>query len=173
MNDSVFDRYRELLASVDRLCAGIYASLADDMNCVKKCSSCCMAGLTLFPVEAFHISNRLEKKNPEAREDGQSCVFLKEDLCSIYEYRPIVCRTQGYPLLYESAEKSDTCEISYCGLNFRNTESIDSSCLVNMEAVNSILASLNIAFLDRRGMDSDEDRERRYSMEEIARGIAE
>jgi len=77
------------------------------LSCRKGCSYCCNNAVEILALEAVYISN---KTNTEFRigrhpvDHSSPCPFLKDNLCSIYEYRPLVCRTYG------SLEPSEICE---------------------------------------------------------------
>ena len=169
MNASLFEGYGKLTENIDALCSKVQERCGHDMRCAERCCSCCIAGLSLFPIEAFHILKQIKGSLnlPESGHEG--CIFLKEGLCTIYSFRPVVCRTQGYPLLYESDDDPESLEISCCEMNFTETPSVDSSCLVDMERINTILAALNISFLRATCLE-EELRDRRFTMEEIASG---
>ena len=85
---------------VDRLTAPLDSWHRDRLQCRPGCSSCCGDDLTVWAVEADlirrHHADLLDTGSPHP--EG-ACAFL-DDLgrCRIYEHRPYVCRTQGYPL---------------------------------------------------------------------------
>jgi len=73
---------------------------ASRLHCNAGCCDCCIDDLTVYEVEADAIRNyhadMLEHSLPHPT---GACAFLNNnDLCSIYEHRPYVCRTQGLPL---------------------------------------------------------------------------
>lgn len=76
---------------------------APKLECKKGCSHCCHVPVLVTAVEAFYIqektgieANIVKRKKEKCRvPDGSPCPFLKNDACSIYEYRPIACRTFG------------------------------------------------------------------------------
>ncbi len=81
----------------------IYAFLDDLLSfvanytpCRKGCSYCCYMKVAVSPLEAEYIQTNLRiKQRPNLqRKDtyGTPCPFLKDGACSIYEYRPFVCR---------------------------------------------------------------------------------
>jgi len=68
--------------------------------CQRGCAHCCKVGVILTTLEAKYIALNIgELVNTEEEETqdytGQYCPFLDQDKaeCSIYEYRPIVCRS--------------------------------------------------------------------------------
>ena len=91
------------------------------LTCRRGCCRCCVDDLTVFEVEAWHIQNRFG----ELLEAGEphpvgSCAFLGSGGdCRIYEARPYVCRTQGWPLRWmEEDAEGDWFEMrDICPLN--------------------------------------------------------
>jgi len=80
--------------------------------CKKKCSFCCNIAVVITNEEAKLLSKISKEKNIKINKKrlklqmiknaenwhdlgikNMRCVFLRENECSIYEYRPIVCRT--------------------------------------------------------------------------------
>jgi len=93
---------------IERATAPLDRLHADRLQCRRGCASCCVDDLTVFEVEAENI--RLHHgellTNGEPAPVG-GCAFLDaEGGCRIYEQRPYVCRTQGYPLRWEDDESA-------------------------------------------------------------------
>ena len=92
------------------------------------------------------------------------CALLKEDACTFYAQRPLICRTHGLPLLYLAEEYDESggrvgdeapdWQISWCDLNFNTVteetmeEIFDPEDVLNMEEWNTILRELNQDFLE-------------------------
>lgn len=85
-------------------------AMAPHVICKKGCSHCCNMAVSLSSIEAEQIGRaigkppaKIENRNGEMDEDFQKalvskymnvpCPFLKEGACSIYEHRPVSCRT--------------------------------------------------------------------------------
>lgn len=82
------------------------------IDCKTGCSHCCSVRVEALDPEVFRIAQALRQRPPEAREavvarlrehaatvrgmpvagHRVKCPFLEQDLCSIYEVRPAVCR---------------------------------------------------------------------------------
>lgn len=66
-------------------------------SCQKGCSSCCKMDVHLTALEATHIaqaSKLTARDNPLTTGHESKCPFLSEKgTCSIYNYRPLLCRT--------------------------------------------------------------------------------
>lgn len=122
----------------------IYNKYLNDMKCGKGCSKCCHTDISVFEVEANLIKNWFsaldEAKKNELLAQWKSspvkgaCSFLYDDVCTIYEVRPIICRTQGAPLFLSNENVLD-----YCPLNFENNEPPKEDWL-NLERLNTLLS---------------------------------
>ncbi|TNF41432.1 MAG: YkgJ family cysteine cluster protein [Bacteroidetes bacterium] len=114
-----FVKYKILLNEIQKQTAILEEMHREYIKCRSGCSLCCI-DFSVFPVEFYFILNELKKKNfkPETdlNNENEICVFLKNNSCTIYEQRPIMCRTHGLPLLY--ANDDGEWELSACELNF-------------------------------------------------------
>jgi uncharacterized protein len=136
--------------------------------CKRGCAKCCVHGLTLLPLEADYIRKNVSLKNVVSNTKKSECVFLKNDVCQIYQHRPVLCRTQGYPLLYRD-DNSDKVGVSYCDLNFKKIKDgfkFDGQRIINMNKVNTILYAINLEYLKSIGK-IDELRAARVPMKEL------
>lgn len=120
MYTKFYKLFSSFRAKINTKCSELMAIHGEGMNCKISCSSCCQA-FKVLPLE-FHliqeeIQNRNVKINDKAKPD--ECKFLVDHACSIYDCRPIICRTHGFPLARFNDE-ADAYEISYCKLNFIN-----------------------------------------------------
>ncbi len=114
-----FEKYNTLVFEI-----GQHSSFLEDihkkyMKCKNGCDLCCI-DFNIFPVEYYSILNELKKGNvkpePEENSENNVCSFLKNHSCTIYNQRPIMCRTHGLPLIY--ANDDGEFELSACELNF-------------------------------------------------------
>ena len=90
-----------------------------------------------------------------------------DDRCSIYESRPLICRTQGLPLLIESEDGEQ--EVDFCPLNFTEPgaiDDLDEDHLVPLDALNLRLALLNLEHCRETGL-GDEASGARAKMADI------
>lgn len=118
-NKDILENYRKQRDQIDALADKLAEKHQKHMMCKAGCDLCCM-DYSIFPVEFYTIRERLKEKEYQhdvpATKDENSCVFLKDHKCAIYEERPVICRTHGLPLLYMN-EDGDW-ELSACELNF-------------------------------------------------------
>ncbi|ELP6118928.1 YkgJ family cysteine cluster protein [Vibrio vulnificus] len=65
--------------------------------CQKGCGQCCHVNTDVSYPEALYIAANTSRDinfSPRKRGDNERCTFLSDDMsCSIYEFRPLVCRT--------------------------------------------------------------------------------
>lgn len=89
------------LGRVYRLVEEISAIRASYIACGKGCSDCCHMNVTISKVEAEKMANASGRKPVEIKRAvphetdeyfGQACPFLQNDVCSVYEARPLACR---------------------------------------------------------------------------------
>lgn len=103
------------------------------------------------------------RKVLERDRQGQSvaCPLLVDDRCSIYEARPLICRTQGLPLLVEAEDGEQ--EVDFCPLNFTEAgavEDLDEDHLIPLDAMNMRLALINLRHCRETGLGDESSGER-------------
>lgn len=151
--ENALDNYRTLVGRVDELCAGIYASLQEQITCSEGCSSCC-AAITLFPVEAAALREALAalptreagaiRTHVSAQAVGERCPLLSNRRCLLYQARPIICRTHGLPILFT---EDDAQRLDCCPRNLTSRESLSGSTIIDLDRLNSVLVAINALFL--------------------------
>lgn len=179
----MIEPYRQLIESVDSMTARLSSRYAEHLVCRSGCSGCCHHHLSVFAVEAATVGAAIEalpeplrvqlneqaRKTLELEARGESaiCPMLVDDRCSVYESRPMICRTQGLPLLIE-AEDGEA-EVDFCPLNFTDENAIadlDQDYLVPLDDLNLKLALVNLQHCRERGI-ADEASGQRMPMAEI------
>lgn len=101
----------------------------------------------IFPVEFFSIKEMLKggKISINREASGGDCPMLDGGLCSIYEFRPFICRTHGLPLL---SMGDDGWELSHCELNFTSdAPDFDETNSLIHDRFNSRMFMLNKEFI--------------------------
>lgn len=173
---AVSEEYQALLQKVDAFCAEANVHAGKALTCKRGCDGCCHVWLTVSPVEARAIREHLagldsdtrariaergrREQARESRGEVQSrCAMLEDDgSCAIYEARPVICRTQGFPLRYpkgtvpESAvrwlDHTAGTEIVACPLNY--TQRLPQAAeTLDADTVNILLAVVNQRDADR------------------------
>lgn len=98
--DALLDKLTVLYGSIAQVTQDLDRIHADRLTCRLGCTSCCVDDISVFEIEAEHIRRRFGNllADGEPGPEG-ACAFLgAAGECRIYEARPYVCRTQGYPL---------------------------------------------------------------------------
>ena len=145
-----YKKYYSLRNEVDELSEKLFKLHESNVACKKGCDLCCM-DYKVFPIEFFAIKKELEKEGLEIKDETKNpedCIFLKDHACSIYKYRPFICRTHGLPLVFVNEE--DEWELSNCELNFKDFDfekfTLDNT--FEQDKMNSQLFQLNKKFIE-------------------------
>jgi uncharacterized protein len=155
VND-IFREYELFLKDTEQLASQLHERLRELLVCRAGCSSCCQL-LSLLPLEWHWIKSQLTAYGAVSgiSAEGDKCPFLSHDLCSIYEIRPLICRTHGLPLLYLNSECTSW-ELSLCGLNEEVLDEdrwetlFQDKCYLEMDKLNARLNRLNRRFLENK-----------------------
>ncbi len=124
-------------------------------QCKAGCSKCCYVDLSIFSIEADQIRDHFKKlkveekvmlKNQWVRPAGEACAFLVDEKCSIYEARPLICRTQGLAFKYKQEEKE---LIDICPLNEEMLDVLTTKEVLNLDLLNTILSQMEQAHPSR------------------------
>lgn len=93
--DDELAEYRALVDKVDAAVAAAAARAGEQVTCRAGCSSCCVDGLSVMPVEAHAIAAHVAAHGLDAvRASEDACVFLDgRGRCRVYAARPLGCRT--------------------------------------------------------------------------------
>jgi len=169
--------YSALLYEVDRLAGRLSEHYRAHLVCRSGCAGCCRCDLSVFEVEAAAAETALLALPPESwrpivdqareaqerrvRPEPVSCPCLLDDRCAIYAARPVICRTQGLPLLYEIEDGAR--EVDFCPLNFTKpgaTDELEEDCLVPLDRMNRQLAFVNLEFCRSQGRQTFESGKR-------------
>jgi Fe-S-cluster containining protein len=149
-NNIYFQKYKVLLSEIEQHTAFLEDMHNKHMKCKNGCDLCCI-DFSIFPIE-FHfilneIKNEDQKPDLEEKSENEICAFLKNHSCTIYNHRPIMCRTHGLPLLY--ANDDGEFELSACELNFTAFDFEDFSMenTLPQDKYNSKLFLLNREFI--------------------------
>ena len=124
-------------------------SVKSKLECKNGCSKCCFTDISVFKVESDFIRswfNNLSDVEKDAlklnwktsKADG-ACAFLRQDSCTIYEARPVICRTQGLPL---KLKQDDQEILDICPLNEDVLNGLSQNQALNLDLLNTILSHL-------------------------------
>jgi uncharacterized protein len=161
--------YEQFILQIDALTKARAARYAKHLVCHAGCSGCCQHHLSVFPVEAARVKAalaalpdelraRIEQQartvnEREAQGQPVACPLLVDERCAIYESRPLICRTQGLPLLLEAEDGGH--EVDFCPLNFTAPDAVDDldeQSLVPLDELNFKLALVNLHHCRTQGI---------------------
>ena len=174
--------YSQLVAEVDRFLDDAYRLIGAGMVCGPGCDACCQNALSLLPVEAYRLSEGFEALGHEARQKVKDaclalrrerqegpCPLLDDGRCLLYEFRPLVCRTHGFPLFSVEFTEEIGSPVDFCHLNFTEEsklETIPSGSILNLDLLHGKLYVANQQFLNDTGQ-GDIEPDVRIDMTEI------
>ncbi len=140
LTNIMIENYENYLSFLNGKLSNFFERQREYIKCKKGCALCCknaefpysllefkylLTGFMNLDKEKQDIIERQLERVAEAKKNfkGQKflydCPFLIDDVCSLYEYRGIVCRTFG--LLSQKKGEYDTAKVPFCvhkGLNY-------------------------------------------------------
>lgn len=137
----------------------LFTQHKENMKCAAGCSKCCEVELTVVEAEAVSIvdwffglpsekrANLVELWKNAFKDEHfkKSCRFLVDKKCTVYEARPIICRTQGAPLKFKI--ESDEFGVDACPLNFEKENTFPKPHeWLDLDRLNTLLAIANQNF---------------------------
>ncbi|MCP4675261.1 MAG: YkgJ family cysteine cluster protein [Deltaproteobacteria bacterium] len=149
--------FESLCTRIDRFSASVRARYGDQIACQAECADCCQAGLTLVMIEAVAIGVaygidaeriHLQAGQPCLQTEGRCHLLNDNDLCTIYENRPLVCRTHGLPLDYSD---KDNTGVTYCEKNFIS-RAPHRSAVLDMTNLETALFAVNLDYCRKLGL---------------------
>ena len=145
-------KYLQLVAEIDSEIRRISSSYDSTfLQCKPGCYECCI-NFSVFSLEASLIIEQIKIESAIVESKDDLCRLLKNERCTIYKVRPIICRTQGIPLGYVD-EDSGMVEISACHLNFADDYQFKEDEILFMDRFNSRLSELNHAYCNDFNLD--------------------
>jgi Fe-S-cluster containining protein len=131
------ERYLQIVAAVDAEFSRNRELHGDRIHCRPGCTDCCYHVFPIGRIEAARISEGLEQMESRTRRALEEkaeeyirerllrgtrlpCPALADGVCSIYEFRPLMCHKFGMPLY--NPDKPG--QIFACDLNFADGEEI-------------------------------------------------
>lgn len=122
--------YSDFIQSLDLKLAEYFSAHKEYIQCKIGCSACCEKGD--YPLSALELeylmkgyialnsdTKQIVQNQIKTMKKGGACPFLIDKKCSIYPYRPIICRVHGLAYIC----KEHTVKLPYCvnyGKNYSN-----------------------------------------------------
>lgn len=160
LTNSEKENYRRLVVRLEKEILRLTERHGDGIQCHAGCSACCM-GFSVFPLEAALLreaTNAIPEeimavvlRNQTGEKADAACPFLVNDLCVVYDARPVICRTHGLPLAYIDEEQG-IIEVSACPINFGAEVTFTEEDLLFLGRFNAELAELNAAYCRAHGL---------------------
>ena len=172
LQEEILALYADLVAEVDRLCRSIHEAHRPHLQCAPGCTSCCQRRLTVLRLEADLLEEAVAALSWDEVASlrvvgGKGCPLLVDGVCAVYESRPVLCRTHGYPVTVRGDQ--DQLLTSWCELNFTTVPKgyvLPAEHNLDLDRINEVLVSLNSTYLGRHHTDPQQAR---TGMLEVAR----
>ena len=119
--------YKDFLENFDLRLKNYFNQHKSHIHCHIGCSSCCEKGD--YPISQLELEHLMQgyisldnntkiniQNNIKTMKRGEKCPFLINNKCSVYSYRPIICRVHGLAYIL----KTDCVKIPYCANEYKN-----------------------------------------------------
>ena len=158
----MYKNYKKFLIELDDKLTEYFARDRDKIKCHKGCSDCCKnANFPLSLLEMKYLMSGFLKLDKEIHDkvryniksaikqnkDEYNCPFLVNDMCSVYEYRPIICRVYGLAYMRSDGVVSLPC----CTPDGKNYSENFSGKTVDFEPLKTDLSPSSIRINDAFG----------------------
>lgn len=142
--DNVLQKYKKLSTWCEQFYERVFNKFSNDIACHAGCDICCeLKSVNLIEAYAIVTSGVLLRTPVNNGKNGK-CVFLVDDKCSIYEFRPLICRTHG--LAIKSREFTTEYSVT-CPYNFNETDPVKHPEMVlDMDYITENIVRLNHKF---------------------------
>lgn len=132
--------------------------------CRRGCDGCCQTERTVTDVEFRALEEAVAALDDDAKmrlagqRSAEHCTLLLDGACSVYDERPLICRSHGLPLVMEG-------QLDVCPLNFTETRlsALPLSDVLNIDSVTAVLVAVNALYCQ----EEDGEPERRRSVGEL------
>ena len=123
----------------------------EHINCHIGCSSCCENGD--YPISQLELEylmqgfiqlsdedKKIVQNNMKHIKKGEACPFLVDKKCSVYSYRPIICRVHGLAYIcYDEIVK-----VPYCAKEGKNYTKVYKDGEITINPINENLDTISI-----------------------------
>ena len=113
--------YQQFLSELDKKLEKYFNAHKEFIHCKLGCSFCCEKGD--YPISRIELEYLMQgfislddetkilvQSNIKKMQKGGKCPFLINKKCSVYSYRPIICRVHGLAYIC----KDNTVKVPYC-----------------------------------------------------------
>lgn len=145
------NNYRKFLKEFDRKLENYFNQHKEYVHCKIGCSSCCENGdypLSQIELEYLmqgyiNLDNETKikvQKNIKSIQKGGQCPFLIEKKCSIYKYRPIICRVHGLAYIISN----NRVKVPYCVYENKNYSKVYNNGEISINPIPENLDTPNV-----------------------------
>lgn len=140
--------YRDLLTTIDQRLDCIRRRYSAQIACHKGCNCGCR-NLSIFPIESLSLARAMQDlpagtaariRKRAANASVWECPLLEDRACKLYAFRPVICRTHGFPL---QTIYNQQLSIGHCRHNFKNMASIPDDAVIDLDRINGALRTIN------------------------------
>jgi hypothetical protein len=153
--------FRMLTGKVDAFFNRVEGQHKADMACHTGCNDCCHVRLSVTSVEAQIIEQHWPTLSPEARQvlrersheesDGLCSALGDDGRCSIYEARPLVCRSHGLPLRLRQEGRLPIIDACFRNFNDKGPGAVAPDNILDQQTLSTALLAIDAAFARSRG----------------------
>ena len=147
----MIQKYKDFLKELDSKLLNYFNQHKSHIHCKIGCSSCCETGdypLSQLELEYLmqgyiNLENKVKIKvqeNIKKMEKGGRCPFLVDKKCSVYLYRPIICRVHGLAYLC----KDNKVKVPYCVNDNKNYSDVYEKGEIRINPVTENLDTPNV-----------------------------
>lgn len=147
----MIQKYKDFLKELDSKLLNYFNQHKSHIHCKIGCSSCCETGdypLSQLELEYLmqgyiNLENKVKiivQENIKKMEKGGRCPFLVDKKCSVYLYRPIICRVHGLAYLC----KDNKVKVPYCVNDNKNYSDVYEKGEIRINPVTENLDTPNV-----------------------------
>ncbi len=134
--------------------------------CRRGCTDCCQTERTVTDVEFEALARAVAALDEPTRArlaeqvGGDPCPLLLDGACSVYDERPLICRSHGLPLVM--AGQHDVCPLNFTE---RSVLTLPDHDLLSVDTLTAVLVAVNALYCQ----EEDGDAKRRRPVGELFR----
>ena len=150
MGRQIVLRYKDFLSQCDDKLEKYFDEYKEFILCKRGCCSCCEKGD--YPLSQLELEYLMQgyiglddsikmavQSNLKNMKKGETCPFLINKECSIYPYRPVVCRVHGLAYLCKNKVK-----VPYCTTESKNFSQIYSNGEITIKPIDENLDTTSV-----------------------------
>ena len=159
MSDDPLRNLRALRHKLGHHSARLDLLHAGALACRRGCDGCCQTERSVNAVEFRALEEAAAPLSPETRQrlsgqiEADHCSLLLDGACALYADRPLICRSQGYPLAIE--EQRVVCPLNLEGVDLAD---LPDEAVLSVDALSAILVAVNHLYCQEEDQDPQQKR---------------